>query len=163
MKNQRQERVFVNSYTMKQATDDDVKFRVDLGRVHSNVFRVELQQAILENKFCNFYDSQGGDFRDLSFSYTNGGTTTYRIFIDQFLTILNLNTIVQQKTGRNFQIKFSNDTLYGDATTVLRLRDVAGRIFTPIGFGWTKLGFELRPYTFSLAGIVDASFLPDFG
>lgn len=99
---------------------------------------------MVENKFLNFYDSQEGDFRDLSFSYTNGGTTTYRILIDQFLTILNLNTFVQQKSGKNFQIKFSNDTIYGDATTVLKLTDVAGRIFTPIGFGWTKLGFVIN-------------------
>lgn len=39
----RRERIFINSYTQKQKTDDDVRFRVDLGRIHSGVFKVELQ------------------------------------------------------------------------------------------------------------------------
>ena len=64
----KKERIFVNNYTMKES-GNDVQFRVDLGRVHSNVFKIELQQLALENKFLNFYESFRGNFRDLSFQY----------------------------------------------------------------------------------------------
>ena len=38
----RVDRIFVNSYTMKQKTDTDVEFRVDLGRVYNQAFKIEL-------------------------------------------------------------------------------------------------------------------------
>ena len=42
MKTQVKHRVYINSYTMKQDADTDVKFRVDLGRIYQNIQKVSL-------------------------------------------------------------------------------------------------------------------------
>lgn len=155
----KKERIFVNSYTMKES-GDDVQFKVDLGRIHSNVFKIELQQIAIENKFLNFYDSFRGNFRDLSFSYN---FTTYSITIDQYINMDNLSSLILNKTGINFNIQFTNGTIYADPTSRLRLTNPTGNSIIFTGFGWSKLGFELgKVFTFA-NNRLDASFLADFG
>jgi hypothetical protein len=117
----------------------------------------------------NFYPSKKGDFRDLTFRRINGGgTITHVVQIDRFISINNLSTFIQEKTGVNFDIKFSNGTLFGDPTTVIQLTGLIGQTFIPVGFGWTKLGFDFqlgvdKPYIFPAGGKINADYLPDFG
>ena len=157
----KRERVFINSYTMSQPGDNDVQFRVDLGRVHNNVFKVEAQQLVVENKFLNMYDSQRGNFRDLSLTFEG---VLYTITVDQYLTMDNLSSLIQSKTGTNFNIKFDNGTIYADPGSRIQFSATNGQQITFNGFGWSKLGFVLDTVqTFSGLGKVTASFLPDFG
>jgi len=71
----------------------------------------------------NFYPSNRGDFRDLTFKINNVLKT---VFVDRFLTINNLSSFIQEKSNINFDIKFSNGTLFGDPTTVIQLSRVQG-------------------------------------
>ena len=66
---------------------------------------------MVENKFLNMYDSQRGNFRDLSLTFAD---ERYTITVDQYLTMDNLSALIQSKTGTNFNIKFDNGTIYAD-------------------------------------------------
>ena len=53
----------------------------------------------------------------------------------------NLSAFIQEKTGFNFDIKFTNGTIYADPNARLRLTAGTGNSITFTGFGWAKLGF----------------------
>ena len=73
-----EERIYVNSYMMK-TTGDDTQFEVDLGGQYT-FDEIQLDSAILENSFCNFYQSWKTDFRQLGVIIAGA---TYQINIDQ--------------------------------------------------------------------------------
>ena len=56
-----EQRIYVNSFMMKTGGDDTV-FEVDLGGNYE-FNEIQLDSAILENSFCNFYESWKTDFR----------------------------------------------------------------------------------------------------
>jgi hypothetical protein len=76
-----EERIYVNSYMMK-TTGDDTQFEVDLGGQYT-FDEIQLDSAILENSFCNFYQSCKTDFRQLGVIIAGA---TYQITIDQHVT-----------------------------------------------------------------------------
>ena len=72
----------MNSFTQR-IIGDDIQYTVDLGRPFEIKQSIQLDQCVLENLFGNFYMTQAGDYRDLSFNEEDG--TYVRIFVDQYL------------------------------------------------------------------------------
>jgi hypothetical protein len=74
-------RIYVNSYMMK-SLGNDTNFEVQLGNLY-RFDEIQLDSAVIENQFLNFYESWDTDFRNLG--VTIGGNT-YSITIDQHVT-----------------------------------------------------------------------------
>lgn len=72
-----EQRIYVNSYMMK-TQGDDTFFEVTLGAQYS-FDSIQLDAAIIENQFVNFYESWSTDFRILGVTIAG---TTYSITID---------------------------------------------------------------------------------
>ena len=143
---------------MRQASDSDVEFRVDLGRTFSGVKKIELQHACIENKFLNFYQSTKGDFRDFSFRI---GDQTYSIQADIFLTIDNISEFLLRKTSVALSVLYENETTFPDPGDCLIIKSETLSGITLLGFGWTKIGFEQGAYVF-VSKKISALRLPDF-
>lgn len=77
-----QQRIYVNSFTQR-VLGDDIHYTVDLGRPFEIKQSIQLDQCVMENLFGNFYMSQKGDYRDLTFIDETGAYI--RIFVDQYL------------------------------------------------------------------------------
>jgi hypothetical protein len=75
----------------------------------------------------------------------------------------NLSSFILEKTGVNLDIRFDNDTLYSTPTSRLRLLSMTGTSIQFLGYGWSKLGFELNKLFIFINNTLDGSFLPDFG
>lgn len=63
---------------MMKKRGDDTEFEVDLGGVYS-FDELQLDNAVLENSFCNFYESWNTDFRKLGVNVLG---TLYEIVVD---------------------------------------------------------------------------------
>ena len=64
-------RLYANSYTMKSG-GHDCDFVLDLGQSYQYQ-SLQIDQVVIENKFCPFYPSQKKDFRIADFEVTIGG------------------------------------------------------------------------------------------
>lgn len=76
-----EQRIYVNSYMMK-TQGNDTDFEVDLGGLY-DFDEIQLDSAVIENSFCNFYESWETDFRDLGVTIAGA---TYQIKVDQHVT-----------------------------------------------------------------------------
>ncbi len=77
-------RIYVNSYTQR-SSGNDVDCVIDLGTNYL-VSSIQLDTVAMDNLFMNFYQSQGKDFRRLSFNGSLGGVNFQTsISIDQYI------------------------------------------------------------------------------
>ena len=141
-------RVYLNSYLMseKSAGYDDSEFEIRLGDRFTNVTEIQLDSAVLDNQWVNFYESTVRDFRNIGVDI---GGVQYRFQIDRFLTFAQLiawlNTTQLYVDGYAIEnVGFAADT--GLRTYQCRFRRRVDNFImnsTLVGDAWDKLGFVL--------------------
>lgn len=100
-----EQRLYVNSFMMRTpGIGDDTEFEVDLGG-NFEFNEISMDQAIIENSFCNFYQSWDNDFRVIGVTIAG---TTYQVKVDQHVTwdqLINLFNYSAQAVAGNVVVE----------------------------------------------------------